>query len=203
MAIVTTTMSISLDGFAAGPNISLAHPLGEGGERLHDWLFNRRAARGGTVNTHQLEHEINATVVREMHEATGAVIMGRRIFDTAIDLWGDLPYPVPCFVLTHRPRVPLEMASGTFTFVSDGIEAALEQARAVAGERKILLMTPDVTRQFLAAGLVDEIQVNLVPVLMGKGVRFFEHLGVERIELEAVRVLAAPDVTHITYRVLR
>ena len=203
MSIVATTMSISLDGFVAGPNISPAHPLGEGGERLHDWLFNRRAARGGTVATHQLAHEVNATVVRELRETTGAVIMGRRIFDTAVDLWGDVPYPVPCFVLTHRLREPLEMESGTFTFVNSGIEAALEQARAVASDRKILLMTPDVTRQFLAARLVDEIQVNLVPVLLGKGVCFFEQIGVERIELEAMRVLAAPDVTHITYRVLR
>lgn len=202
MGKVAINVSMSLDGFVAGPNVSVEQPMGEGGERLHDWLFNRNSQRGGTANLHTPESDVNAAVVREMMAATGAVILGRRIYDTAVELWGDVPYPVPCFVLTHTKTPERAMASGTFTFVNDGLVSALSQAQTVAGAKKIVLMGINVSQQFLKAGLVDEIHINLVPVLLGKGLRLFEPFGIASVELEKVQVLEAPDVTHLSFRVV-
>ncbi len=203
MAIVTVSKSMSLDGFVAGPNISHTHPLGVGGERLHDWLFGRNPRRRATATTHQPASEVNAEVVQAATAATGAVILGKRIFDTGLAYWHDVPYPVPCFVLTHTPREPLVMPSSTFTFVTGGVHPALAYAQAAAGDRKIMLMGVSVTQQFLQAGLLDEIEISVVPVLLGNGARLFEHLGDERIELDPVRVVDTPEVTHITYRVIK
>jgi dihydrofolate reductase len=203
MALVTLTMSMSLDGFIAGPNISHENPLGEGGLRLHDWLLKRSPARGVTATSHEPDHAVNARVARETTASVGAVILGRRIFDTGLAYWEDTPYPVPSFVLTHRPHEVMVMKSATFTFVTDGIQSALRQAAAAAGEKKIMLMGADIAQQFLKAGLLDEIEINLIPVLLGKGVRLFEHFGEQHFELEQKRVLEAPEVTHITYRVRR
>jgi dihydrofolate reductase len=203
MAIVTLSMSMSLDGFVAGPNISNETPLGKGGERLHDWLFNRNPRRSGTATDHQPANDVNAAVARETTAAVGAVILGRRIFDTGLEYWQDTPYPVPSFVLIHRSKELMVMKSATFTFVTDGIQSALRQAMAAAGDKKIMLMGADTAQQFLKAGLLDEIVINLVPVLLGKGLRLFEHFGDERVELEQVRVQEAPEVTHITYRVIK
>jgi len=110
---------------------------------------------------------------------------------------------VPCFVLTHAPREELAKGATSFTFVTDGIESALDQARAAAGERSIALMGAGTTQQFLRAGLLDEIQLTLVPVLLGDGIRLFEHLGTDHIELERTRVIESPGVTHLRFRVLR
>jgi len=120
-----------------------------------------------------------------------------------LDLWGDVPFPVPSFVLTHKGREKLIKKSGTFTFVTDGIESALQQARAVAGAKDVRLMGADIAQQFLSVGLIDEIQINHVPILLGDGVRLFEHLGIKNSWLEKDRVLDSPHVTHIRYRVLR
>jgi len=188
---VTLNMSMSLDGFIAGPNVDVELPMGKGGLRLHDWLFNSSTS------------EVDGAVEREIFAATGAVILGRRTFDVGVQEWGDTPFPVPCFVLTHRPRAVLVKKSGTFTFVSDGIESALQQAQAVAAEKNISLMGADVAQQFLKAGLLDEIQINLVPVLLGDGVRLFDHLDIEPMELEKTRVLDSPAVTHLSLRVVK
>jgi dihydrofolate reductase len=203
MAIVTVTKSMSLDGFVAGSNISHTHALGEGGERLHDWLFHRNVRRGVTATGHRPADEVNARIVQATTAATGAVILGNRIFTTGLDHWGDVPYPVPSFVLTHTVREPMVMSSGTFTFVTDGIHSALRQAQAAAGVKKVMLMGASVVQQFLEAGLLDEIEINLVPVLLGLGLRLFEHFGAARIELEPVRVVETPEVTHLTYRVIQ
>jgi dihydrofolate reductase len=170
---------------------------------LHDWLFGRNPRRGVTAESHHPPNEINGRVAQAMTEATGAVILGKRIFDTGLDHWDDVPYPVPCFVLTHEQREPLVMKSGSFTFVNDGIYHALRKAQAAAGEKKVMLMGASVAQQFLKAGLLDEIEINLVPVLLGRGLRWLEHFGEARIELEPVRVIETPEVTHLTYRVIK
>lgn len=191
MGKVTLDMSMSLDGFIAGLNVGVDLPMGEGGLRLHDWLFNTSAS------------EVDAEVEREMSATTGAVVLGRRTFDVGVGPWGDVPFPVPCFVLTHEDREQIVKKSGTFTFVTDGIESALQRAKVAAGGKDVRLMGADIAQQFLRAGLLDEIQINLVPVLLGDGVRLFDPIGAERIELESTRVIQSPGVTHLKFRVVK
>jgi len=191
MAKVTLDMSMSLDGFIAGPNIGVERPMGKGGERLHEWLFNPSAS------------EVDAAVEREMSATTGAVVLGRRTFDVGVGLWGDVPFPVPCFVLTHEDREEIVKKSGTLTFVTDGIESALQRARAAAGEKDVRLMGANIAQQFLRAGLLDEIQINLVLVLLGDGIRLFDNLGTEQTALERTRVIESPGVTHIRFGVVK
>jgi len=191
MEKVILDMSMSLDGLIAGPNVDIERPMGEGGERLHKWLFNTAASKA------------NADVEQEMFATTGAVVLGRRTFDVGVGQWGDVPFPVPCFVLTHEDQEEIVKKSGTFTFVTDGIESALQRARAAAGEKDVRLMGANIAQQFITAGLLDEIQINLVPVLLGDGVRLFDHLGTEQIELESTRVVDSIGVTHLKFRVVK
>jgi dihydrofolate reductase len=216
MARLTLDISMSLDGFIAGPNQTLEQPLGEGGEGLHEWAFRLASWRephglsGGETNVADDE------VVAETIQATGAVVMGRRMFsggkgpwadDPNTDAWwGDNPpFHVPVFVLTHHPRETVIKEGGTsFTFVTDGIEAALEQARAAAGDKDVSLAGgADVVQQYLNAALLDELQIHLAPVFLGGGVRLFDRLGPDPIELEATRVIESPAVTHLRYRVVK
>lgn len=192
MGRVVMAFSMSLDGFVAGPRVSVELPMGEGGERLHEWLFNESPDRG-----------VDPEMARELSDSVGAVVLGRRTFDVGLGPWEDTPYPVPCFVLTHERREKLVMPSGTFTFVSDGIESALAQAKAEAGERDVILMGANTAQQYLRAGLVDEIYIQLVPLLLGAGTRLFENLGTEAIELEMARATKSPFVTHLRFRVER
>jgi dihydrofolate reductase len=201
-------ISMSLDGFVAGPNQTLEQPLGEGGERLHEWGFRLRSFR----EPHGLpggETGPDDDVVAESWRATGAVVMGRRMFSggegpweddpNADGWWGDdPPFRVPVFVLTHQARKTVEKQGGTsFTFVTDGIEAALEQARAAAGDKDVSVGGgASVIQQYLNAGLLDELQVHVVPVLLGGGVRLFDGLD-EPVEVEATRVVSSPAVTHL------
>src|SRR5436190_2139764 len=192
-------ISISLDGFVAGPNQSEENPLGEGGERLHDWVVPLAAWRqshgeqGGEVNE-------SARIVEESRENIGAGVMGRNMFGPVhggawgdeqwTGWWGDdPPYHYPVFILTHHPRDPVEMEGGTtFHFVTDGIESALEQARqAAAGEDVMLWGGADVARQYLAAGLLDELELHIVPVVLGDGARLFDNLGDAEVKLEPIR----------------
>jgi dihydrofolate reductase len=188
---VVVDMSMSLDGFVAGPDVSVEHPMGVGGMRLHEWLFRDTATDADRI------------VSGEMPETTGAVVLGRRTFDVGIGEWGDTPFPVPCFVVTHRGRDDVAQKSGTFTFITGGIESALQRAREAAGEKDVRLMGAGITRQSLAAGLVDELQLNVVPVLLGEGARLFDRPGGDHIELEQTRVLESSGVTHIKYRVVK
>src|SRR3954452_13433105 len=211
MSKVTANISISLDGYAAGPNQSPDNPLGEGGERLHDWAIATRAWRaehgreGG-------EDGVDAEVVARFSRGVGAFIMGRRMFgggdgewdESWRGWWGDdPPYHVPVFVLTHHARESLEMQGGTtFHFVTDGIEAALERARAAAGERDVSIAGgASPVRQSLAAGLLDELYLHIAPVVLGAGERLLEDVGAPTFE--PVKVVASPEVTHIKYRVVR
>jgi dihydrofolate reductase len=147
---------------------------------------------------------VDAEIARELSETAGATVVGRRMFDVGVGEWEDTPYPVPCFVLTHEQREELTMKSGTFTFVTDGIESALEQAKEAAGEKDVIVMGgANIVQQFLRAGLVDEMSLHLVPVLLGDGVRLFDGIGNELIELESTRVIDSPEVTHISYRIVK
>ena len=206
-------LTISLDGYLAGPDQSLENPLGVGGVQLHEWAFALAAFRG----EHGLDGgEVNAStqIIEESTANVGAVIMGRNMFGGYpgpwrddppwTGWWGDNPpYHVPVFVLTHHPRQPVAMQGGTtFTFVTDGIESALAQARAAAGARDIVIGGgANVAQQYLAAGLIDEANVSVVPRLLGAGERLFDHLGGAALGLEQLRVIEGPGVTHLRYRV--
>jgi dihydrofolate reductase len=212
---LTLDISMSLDGFIAGPNQTLEQPLGEGGEGLHEWVFPLASWR----KPHGLEGGETGPdddVVAEGIERTGAVVMGRRMFSggegpweddpNAEAWWGDNPpFHVPVFVLTHHPRQPVVKEGGTtFTFVTDGIEAALEQARAAAGDKDVALAGgANVVQQYLKAGLLDELQIHVVPLLLGGGVRLFDDLGPDQIQLEATRVIESTTVAHLRFRPVR
>ncbi len=212
MSRVRVHISVSADGYVAGPNQSEENPLGEAGERLHDWVVALRAWRA----PHGLEGgEVNASnaVVEEAQANIGAEIMGRGKFGGGPDPWGkdpwrgwwgeDPPFHMPVFVLTHHQREPLTLSDTTFTFVTGGIEAALEQARAAAGEKDVLIGGgADVINQYLAAGHVDELELHVVPLLLGGGARLFEGIGPD-LELEQIRVVEAPGVAHLKYRVVK
>ena len=216
MAKLTLDISMSLDGFVAGPNQTLEEPLGEGGEQLHEWAVASRSWReahglsGGETNA-------DSEVIEESIGNAGATVMGRRMFSGGEGPWEDDPNPDawwgdeppfhhPVFVLTHHAREPVTKQGGTtFTFVTDGIESALEQARAAAGDKNVAVGGgANVAQQYLRAGLLDELQIHVAPVLLGDGVRLFEnHLGSERREIECTRVIESPTVTHLRYRVVR
>lgn len=211
---VTSQLSISLDGFVAGPNQSLNDPLGEGGMRLHEWMFATETWRrqhgeaGG-------ERGADAEIAERLVAGYGAFVMGRNMFggrsqrdgrwdESWTGWWGeDPPYHAPVFVLTSHPRASVPMPGGTtFHFVTGGIKSALEQARAAAGDRDVAVVGgASVVRQSLAAGLLDELRLHLVPVVLGSGERLFE--GVGDLDLQPVEVVASPTVTHITYRLRR
>jgi len=206
-------ISTSLDGFVAGPNRTVEQPLGDGGMQLHEWIFGLaswRQSHGLTGGTTGADDDI----VREQLGQPGAVLMGRRMFSggeggweddpMAEGWWGDTPpFGMPVFVLTHHPRETLTMKGGTsFTFVTDGVESAFEQARAVAGDKDVAVAGgANVVQQCLRAGLLDELQVHIAPVLLGDGVRLFD--SGERANLEVTRVIDSPAVTHIRYRVVK
>jgi dihydrofolate reductase len=206
MTKVTFDISVSLDGFIAGPGDGVDLGLGEGGERLHEWLFDleswreRHGLEGG-------ERSRDAEVLEEAFATTGAVLMGRRMFDIAEGAWGDdPPFHMPVFIVTHNPRETIEKQGGTtYTFVTGGIDAALEQARAAASDRDISIAGgADVICQYLRAGAVDEFQVHIAPLLLGAGRRLFGDAAGEQPELERTRVVESPTgVTHIKYRVVR
>jgi dihydrofolate reductase len=214
MGKIRFNLSISLDGYLAGPEQSLESPLGVGGEHLHDWAFplaKWRAAHGeeGGVDN------ASTQIVEEQTANVGAVIMGRNMFGGYPGAWQtdppwngwwgeDPPFHVPVFVITHHAREPLPMKGGTtFHFVTDGVESAVAKARAAAGDKDIVIGGgASVARQLLAAGHVDEINIALVPLFLGSGERLFDQLGTG-IRLEQVRVIEAPGVTHLKYRVVK
>lgn len=204
MGNVTSDISVSLDGFIAGPGDGIDNPLGDGGERLHEWgvglatFRERHGMAGGETNQ---DDEILEESVRD----TGAVVLGRRMFDHAKGWGDDPPFHVPVFVLTHEVREDLAKEGGTtFTFVNDGVESALAQARTAAGDKNVAVGGgANTIQQFLGAGLLDELQVHVVAVLLGGGVRLFDGLGTEPVELKTTRVVESPGVTHLKYRVVK
>lgn len=183
---VVVKASISLDGYSAGPEVTMAEAMGRGGERLHEWLF---AAE---------DDPVDAEAKARMTARVGATVLGRRTYDLGIGHWGDVPYPGEAFVLTHRPGQPVPMASGTFHFVG-GIAEAVAAAREAADGREVTVMGADTARQALAAGLVDELELQVVPLLLGSGTRLLDGTS---CDLEQLSVTASARVTHVRYRVL-
>ncbi len=200
MGDVSIELTMSLDGFIAGPNDGPDNPLGDGGMKLFEWW------RAGTERLGPDDRFMPPTrsraVVEEMFQC-GAIITGRRTFDIADGWGGHHPVGAPFFLLTHRP-VDRNVGPGTGgTVVTDGIHGALEQARAVAGDRPIAVGAADVAQQYLQAGLVDEIQVSLVPVVLAGGISLFAHLQGHQPQLECIRVVESDGVTHLRYRVVK
>ena len=213
MSKLRVHITVSANGYVAGPNQSEDNPLGEGGGSLHDWAFDLRAFRephgkeGGEVNA-------SNSVLEQAQANVGAEIMGRGKFGGGPGPWGDdppwtgwwgedPPFRMPVFVLTHHEREPLTLSDTTFTFVTDGIESALEQAREAAGGKDVTIGGgADAINQYLAAGLVDELELNIAPLVLGGGARLFDGVGPE-LELEQVRAVEAPGVTHVKYRISR
>jgi dihydrofolate reductase len=193
MGNVVLHFSMSLDGFVAGPDISVEQPMGAGGERLHEWMFRAKPDR----------NQIDDELVREAYSSVGAVVLGRRTFEVGLGQWGDTPYPAPSFVLTHEPRESLAMKSASFTFVTDGIESAVRQAKAAAGEKVVSVMGANTAQQVLKAGLADELQIQLIPVLLGAGARLFDYIGTQQIELLNTKAVQSPSVTHLHFRIAK
>jgi len=212
MTRIRAHISVSADGYVAGPDQSLENPLGEGGEGLHEWVVALRAWRephgyeGGEVNA-------SSPIVEENTANVGAEIMGRGKFgggpgpwpdEPWLGWWGDdPPFHMPVFVLTPHEREPLTLSDTTFTFVTDGVGSALDQARAAAAEKDVLIGGgADVINQYLAAGLLDELELHVVPIVLGGGARLFDGVGPD-VKLEQLRSVEAPGVTHLKYRVVR
>lgn len=215
MTKVRCHITMSLDGYVAGPNQSVEEPLGVGGEQLHDWVVPLAAWRepqgleGGEVNE-------STPVALQVRENLGAAVMGRNMFGPIgggdwgdgqwKGWWGDNPpYHMPVFVVTHHPREPVEMEGGTtFHFVTEGIESALEQAKKAADGKDVMVWGGgDIIRQCLAANLLDELELHVVPRLLGDGSSIFGGFADPQVRLEQIRVVEAPGVTHLKYRVVK
>jgi dihydrofolate reductase len=193
MGKVTSEISMSLDGFITGPNVGVGNGMGDDGDRLHDWRFDAKT-------------ETDTAIVDEIYASTGAVLIGKRMFDVGFEPWGDPPpFGMPVSVVTHEEREPLPMQGGTtYTFVTDGIEAALELARAAAGDKNVGIWGgANIIREYLKAGLLDEMQLHLIPILLGDGIRLFEDLGPDRIELRRTSSIETPGATHFRFEVVK
>jgi dihydrofolate reductase len=204
MTKLIVELSISLDGFVAGPNDAPDNPLGDGGQRLFDWYQSGDTglALPGTDMTFRV-HRTSAEFLREHWSTYGSGIAGRRTFDIAKAWGGQPPVDGPMFIVTHQPPQEWMDSGSPYTFVTDGVESAVRQAIAAANGRNVTISTASIAQQCLNAGLLDEIHLDLAPVLLGSGVRLFDHLKVAPVELEQIRVVETPDVTHLHYRVLR
>jgi dihydrofolate reductase len=204
MGKVRTGHSMSLDGFIGGPNDGPEAPMGDGGERLLAWYAggDTKYRLPGTEMVFEVSSQ-TAELLRETRETTGALVTGRRTFDLTNGWGGGHPLGVPVFVVTHTVPQGWVYEESPFTFVTDGLESAVGQARAVAGDKDVGVVGASLVQQCIKAGLLDEIHVDLVPVLLGDGVRLFDRLGTEPIELESTRVIEGSGVTHLTFRVVK
>ncbi len=204
MSKVIVELSMSLDGFVAGPNDGPENSLGDGGERLFRWYYSGDTdfPLPGTDMVFKISRA-SAELLRETWPKIGAMVAGRRMFDIAGAWGGNPPGGGPCFIVTHS--IPQEWVKdgSPFTFVTDGVPSAIRQATQAAGDKNVAVSSANIAQQCIKAGLLDEIQIDLVPVLLGGGVRLFDHLGAEPIELERTRVVEAPGVTHLIYRVVK
>jgi dihydrofolate reductase len=194
---------MSLDGYVAGPNDGLANPLGDGGDRLFAWYYSGDTTFQFPGNVPEFKvSRASAEVLTEATHAIGAMVAGRRMFDIAGAWQGHPPVEVPCFIVTHSPPQEWIKDGSPFTFVTDGVESAIRQAKAAAGEKLVSVASADIANQCLRAGLLDEIHIDLAPVLLGGGVRLFEHLGIRPVDLELIRVVQGQGVIHLGYRIL-
>lgn len=201
MGKVVFNMTMSLDGFVAGPNDGPENGMGDGGDQLFEWYFS-----GDTevpISDGQMTLKVSsksAELLKEALEASGAGVWGRRTFDIARG-WGGHPPGRPCFIVTHTIPPEWVKEESPFTFVTDGVESAIRQAKQAAGDKNVVICTASIMQQCLRAGLLDEIYVDVAPVLLGGGVRLFDNLG--PIRLENIRTIEAPGVTHLGFRVVK
>jgi dihydrofolate reductase len=190
MKKVVANITMSLDGFIAGPGISAQQPLGKDGIRLHDWIFKSKT-------------DIDAALLNQVVETSGAVIVGARTYATAIeDAWGGVsPFVAPAFVICHH--IPEKAVNG-FTYITNGIDSALNKAKAVAGDKNVWVMGgANIIQQYLQARLIDNLHIHIAPVLFGTGTRLFENIGMDQIELKKMNVVDTPGATHIHYEIAR
>ncbi|HEV7564758.1 MAG TPA: dihydrofolate reductase family protein [Microbacteriaceae bacterium] len=187
MGKLVVEMTMSLDGFISGPDVRVGQPLGLGGERLHEWLFSP-------------DNDVDREATAAIFDTSGAVLMGRRVYDT-IEGWGDEdPFGRPCFVVTQRAHEVRVRGATTYTFVTDGIANALEQARAAAGEKDVTIMGgADLAQQFIEGGLVDELRIHVAPVLFGAGTRLFDLVATGQAGLELTRCSSSPKAAHLRF----
>lgn len=203
MSRVVFNMTVSLDGFVAGPNDGPGNGLGDGGDRLFNWYFN-----GDTeipISDGQMVLKVSAQSAQVLEQSiadNGAGVWGRRTFNIT-NAWGGHPPGTPCFIVTHDAPQEWIYDGSPFTFVTDGVESAIQKAKVAAGDKNVVLCTASILQQCINAGLVDEIHVDIVPFLLGNGVRLFERLNIKPTELEILQVVQAPDVTHLSYRVVK
>ena len=204
MGKVSVGLTMSLDGFIAGPNDGPEAPLGEGGERLFEWYSSgdTEYRLPGTEMVFRISSQ-SAELLSEVESSMGAFVTGRRTFDITNGWGGNPPLGVPTFVVTHTVPQEWVYEGSPFTFVTDGVESAVEQAKTVAGDKGVAVGAASIAQQCIRAGLLDEVTVNLVPVLLGEGVRLFDHLGPTPIELESTGVIEGSGVTHLTFRVVK
>jgi len=203
MRKVVFNMTMSLDGFVAGPNDNPENGLGDGGDALFKWYFSGDTEISISEGTPVLKvSSQSAKLLKDAFETYGAGVWGRRTFDIA-RAWGGHPPGTPCFIVTHTVPPEWVKQGSPFIFVTDGVESAIRQAKKAAGDKDVVICTASILQQGLRAGLVDEIYVDVAPVLLGGGVRLFNNLDTEPIELESIRAMEAPDVTHLGFRVAK
>jgi len=184
-------VSVSLDGYVAGPDVTADNAMGTGGEALHAWMF--------ASPQDPVDREIAATMFTT--DTMGAVLMGRRTLDVGLGHWGDDgTFGVSCFVVSHHAREPISKGSTTFTFVTDGLGSAVEQARAAAGSKDVEVMGADLSRQLMSAALIDELDITLVPIILGGGATLFGALPPHAARYEQIDARSSATVTHIRYR---
>ena len=198
---VIIEMSMSLDGYISGPNVSDVNPMGDGGERLHQWMFSGRdgGAPGEGLTGGDKE------LLDELHSESGAMISGRRLYDITHGWNGSHPFGgIPIFVVTHNTPDEIPSGASPFTFVTEGIARAVVQAREAAGDKSVYVIGgASIDQQLLDAALVDELRIDIVPILFGGGTRLFDKFHRAPLELEQVKVTSSKDVTHLRYRVRR
>jgi dihydrofolate reductase len=203
MGKVVFNMTVSLDGFVAGPNDSPENGLGDGGDALFNWYFS-----GDTevpISDGNMVLKVSPQSAELLNESMGnygAGVWGRKTFDIAHG-WQGHPPGSPAFIVTHAVPQEWSYEGSPFIFVTNGIESAIRQAKQAAGDKDVVVCTASILQQCLNLGFMDEIHVDVVPLLLGKGVRLFDHLNIEPIELESIRVVAAPGVTHLGFRVVK
>src|SRR5215207_10262840 len=203
MGKVVFNMTTSLDGFVAGPNDSPEKGLGEGGDALFNWYFSGDTEITLSEGTPTLRVSAqSARILKDSVKRFGAGVWGRKTFDIA-HAWGGHPPGSPAFIVTHN--IPQEWVheGSPFTFVTDGVESAIRQAKKAAGDRDVVVCTASILQQCLNAGLMDEIYLDMAPLLIGKGVRLFDHLDTDPITLERMYAVEAPGVTHLAFRVVK
>jgi dihydrofolate reductase len=203
MGKVIFNITVSLDGFVAGPNDSPENGLGDGGDALFNWYFSGDTEVFMSEGVPPLKvSKQSAEILKEAFGNYGAGVWGRRTFDIA-HAWGGHPPGSPAFIVTHNAPQEWVKEGSPFTFITDGVESAIRQAKKAAGDKDVVVCTATILQQCLNAGLMDEIHLDVAPLLLGKGVRLFDHLDIDPIKLERIRVVDAPGVTHIGFGVVK